>query len=507
MNNLGVDAVPYEIISKVRDEVKSKKEFNDGIEILFKGSSEFDRYKEFFIPRKPDEPLDLYNYRLFLSSYDNLLSQCTGSLLNKFTDVSYTVEGLPEGETISSKLWNRIRKSLDGNGLNEREFFQRLLLELIKFGRVGIVYSLTGNPTGNLRDDFLSGVQPKIKIYSSPNIIDYGLDDKGNYDYVKIESLVTKNNPLSSDQIFANWEIYTKDSYMRFEVEVEKNEVGCYVPKTTQKTITEARIGLINVECVESYLHGFPSIPVQIIEVDETKHLAHKAYSVEKSRILISNHTNFASVTVGGQIQRVIKPLEGVDDIEGFGGDDFGLHTVIQADSYKMVETSGSSIKVLQEREQALSDIVRDLFYNSSISNSRHRVSQESGKAKQLDFAPLQDYLTTMGLICCETLENIYRYFSQILGDNVKESINITGLNQFLLESADSYIEKLVLLGGNWDNLPNSLKVEFLEDTARKLAPNASVDTQNRIVEEIKVGIGDNIVGKLNPLRKTLSTT
>lgn len=486
--------ISFEKLEECHPEVEDNKEMYETIDTLLEGGTKLKRDIEKYLVRKPDEDDEIYKFRKRIFTYEPIVGKCLAQLMNRLVQANYVVEGLPR-EGKEGIFWKRIRENLDGQGTKEKDFLECLFFCLVKYRRAFILvdkpeYELVPQ---NLREEYEMGIHPYAVVYGQ-NTVTHFKETDGRLEWVKIRKLIHDYSPVGETKHYLEWTFIDSTDMATYKIEVEKEDrLGCgckWIPKTIEinpKNVTEK--GKVPVKLINQVEHERGEIPIIKVELPQNLYVTKEAYFLALEHIRIHNNLNYTAI-VAGQIQRLFTPLSEdpntTVDIEA-AKLQTGNDRVLIGKSFSYNETTGAAIETISSYSSRIESRIRDIIFSNGMSNDSTRPMQESGVAKSMDFKSQEQALQKYGEYLINTLESIYRMIARqrVSTELLVDKISVSGMNEFVLDSIDSKIERILTIEQLELSMPDTGMRLLLEDLVRSLNPFASTEEQDIIKDEI----------------------
>lgn len=476
--------VAFEILESVHPEVEQNQELFNITDDLLGGGQRLKDNLEKYLVKKPDEDAEIYKYRKKLFTYVPILGQCLAQLLNRMTASNHTINGFSESPK-HKEFWFKFRESVNGNHQKEKAFIKDVFFKLLKYGKVYAVIEKDYSdilPTNKKEEEEL-GLMPYIALYDPRSVIHYQEID-GKLKWIKIRELETNYNPVGETQYFLKWTfiddtfitsyrcpmIYSNTGKLEPDVQSEFNSSSYMIPLTKQVA------------------HERGTIPVVRIQIPENLWVTKEAIFLVLEHIRVHNNLTYTA-NVAGQIQRLFTPMsESADkmvDLEEARGQT-GNHRVLIGQGFTFNETTGTAINTIAGYLGKLESRIKDLIFSNGISAGDDRPMQESGVAKSMDFISQEQALAAYGEQLLFFLEECYKLVALTQGFSKEEisQISVSGLNEFVLDTVDTKVNRISLLEALDTPISNTAMRLVVEDLQRALTPNASILEQEIIHNE-----------------------
>lgn len=475
-------------------EVAINWETFETIEDLCEGGERLYSKRRRYIKKKPDEPDNVYQFRLSHFTYDPIIAENINKMVTRLSSASYVVEGISQtGE--EAKKWNKFRRNFNGEGQEESEFLEQVFESLIKFRKV---YAVLDYPEEG------SDV-PYVSIFDPRSVVNF---DK---DWVKIRQVKYQSSPIGESEIYLEWIIIDKKKIIKYKADLEMSEKEELVYKSLGSEIRQKVQDVMNGEHsvlvaskVSEIEHGWGKLPVVAVELKAGLWVTNLVCHLMKEHLKLHNNIS-TTAALAGQIQRLFTPLQETEsrvyDIQETKLQTGNEHILV-GQNFSYNETQGSAVKTVQGYIDNLEKRIKDLLFSAGISSGQQQPSQESGVAKSLDFVSQEQALRSYG----QVITKFYKQILQLVGEKIEndpsvlEEINVNGLNEFLLDSLDNKVERLQKIADLSNKIPlsNTAFRIIVEDLQKSMTQYASPEDIEKIRKETMKNWSDERLPRLD---------
>jgi hypothetical protein len=430
---------------------------------LYAGGEEFRQRAAEYLVRRHKEPMEVYQERLTRVFYENYI----GSIVDWYTATLVRKEPVLEfcGSESAKGFFNEFVQNCDMRGTTLTQFFREQLTEALVCGKSYFVVDFPRTETPALTradEDALGRSRAYLMSYTADEVINWSVDEKGEYEWVVIRTSCLKQDSVRS----FGWKTETRWIYYdreRFEIYERRDSAD--------------RQG---VELVDEGRHGFAGIgrvPVFEIRVSSGLWLTNKIALLQLEHFNKSNALGWA-LTMGLFATPVVYSDKEWSQITG---ESYYVQLGPQ-DSFGWAEPEGKVYQIAAENLDRLKDEIYRVSYLMQQAGDSSG-PQRSGISKQWDFSVTQEILRSYGDVVKDSMRHVLNAVALARQDEVE--VEVSGLDEFDIanfgaEAAEA--QSLLNLGIN----SGTLKKQVFKRVALKYLCDARQEIKNRIAEEIE---------------------
>lgn len=482
-------SVDYKTIDAKHPAWEELKETYFNISVMYEGGSLIRKHAERFLLKRPKEDPTVYAHRVQLMTYENNLGTGLGWWQAEMFSAEPKIDLRPtdangkptEGTSLPADAnafyMQRFLPNCDRNGssfLNTaRDIFKNLLLYRQAF-------VLIDNPTTDttyetLYDQQKAGaLDPYLCVYSPAQIINWDVDDNGNFNWLVIYQRTTRTEFMKDPRVVERWSYYDRTQYRVYECEEEQQTAASTSP-TGKRQVSLVNTGY-------HALYKQKRVPFEKIELPEGWWLSNRAYLPALEHLDTANVLRWSLRMAGLAVPVVFTD----DDIASLTVAEYAYIKLPLAAKYEWTEPEGRSWQHLASRIVVLTEeIWRAMYLVGQARTTNATASQQSGVSKQQDMAPSHDVLDGMGAILRVGLQNILKLVGAARGDE-NISPDVTGFTfEDKLSAAElDVIETVTTLG-----VPSRTFEKAIDKlTVRTVLKGANDDILDTIFKEIDAG-------------------
>lgn len=465
------------------------------IDLLASGGYKLKRAIELFLPQRPGEDAQTYEFRLKKFTYLNILASAIGDVTSKLSNSSLVVSGADVEEI------NQFRTDTNLSGRDEKTLLAHLLREALKFKKVYLHIDKTRSeitPLNKAQEELLK-IKPYITTYSPFEVINWS-ESKGKPQWIKVRQVITDtSNPLLPPSTKVIWTFIDSNYIARYEASnVELDNNGAISKIEDENVNDDTNIPLVG----NLIAHGLGEIPVVKLELPDEMWLTDQA-AAKALEHLRTDCAKYDLLTFA-YFQRTYKKVQTPDsDFEESFADSesgtppTGLQYVLELDKFEWSEPQGHIIPHLMDALKQIEGQVKTLLSQGGVSAELGVVAQ-SGESKRMDFVKEETLLRFYGQLLSSTYQKVLQLVAKSVGYS-PDLISVTGLNEFENDTLESQISKLISLSEVDFNklrgeIPATAYSLIYTDLISKATGNLSAEQQEQIKREIEAKLREPII-------------
>ena len=436
---------------------------------LYAGGHQFKFRAGEYLLRRQKEPLDVYGERLQRVFYENYI----GSIVDWYAATLFRREpslqfggGMETGQQFLSQL----SEDCDRRGTRLSTFFRQCLIDATVAGRSHILIDFPRAVVApaNRAEEEAAGLSRAFLIrYQAEDLINWSMDERGDYDWVVLRQSVRRQRRLDSPDIAEETHWYYYD---RAEYRIYRRVEGSDQPAS--------------IELIAHGVHGLARqarVPLLTLRVSEGLWLMNKAAHLQLEHFNKSNALGWA-ITMGLFAMPVIYSDREWSQIVG---ESYYIQLGPE-DKFGWTEPDGKVYQIAAANLETLKEEIYRVCYVSQASGEMSGGHAQSALSKQLDFTITQEILRAYGNVVKDCIRRVLTAISEAREDNV--IVSVSGLdevdiNDFGVELQDA--TNLLQLGIE----SPTLKREIYHRLALKYLSDARQETKDQIAREIDAQI------------------
>jgi hypothetical protein len=459
----------------------------DGLEILadydalYRGGDAFKKRKKRFLPQRPNEENEVYDFRLKSAHYLNY----AGPLVDQL--VAWLFTGRMEIRTRDKAaspdaFYATFKEDCDTNGTDLVAFVRDRLRSALVRRRAWVLVDFPAAPTdpASLADWKAQGLgRGYLCPLDAESVFDWERDEDGELVWAITHSQEKKRTSPddSRDMITRRWTVWERDGWRRFAITYKQDEA----PKADD-AIPQVGQG-------PSPTPGL--VPLVELQLPDGLWLMDRMESPcsEQMRARNALSWSLARTCYAMRIFHLERERDKDENVHGpaygivIGTDEKVTWDAPPADAFKPVADYGQSLK--DEIYRVTSQMA------AGVDNNAASIGR-SGESKSADASLTEIVLRSYGMIACDFTERVLERVSAGRGEKPKaESAGIwhvTGLDKFSHGDAGAFVDVLTKLEPL--AIPSrTLHVQAYEQVARMMLPGASQEVLDAICDEIDKGV------------------
>jgi len=421
--------------------------------------------QEYLLPRQR-EPGDVYTERLSRVFYENYI----GSIVDWYSATLFrrepvvTFDGTnSRGKEFFSALMDEV--DLKGTGLND--FFRTQFVDGLITGSsyVLVDFPRTEKRVGTrAEEDALGASRAYLVNYSAEDIINWNLDEVGNFDWVVIRTKLIKKDRVED----ADWKTETRWSYYDKQSFKLYSRVDGAIRLVDEGTHALAKLN---------------RVPLFDLRIPEGLWMLNRAGLLQLEHFNKSNALSWA-LTMGLFAMPVVYSDR---DWSQIVGESYYIQ-LAPDDKFGWTEPEGKVFQIAQDNLKRLQEEIYRVCYLAQAGGSLDAGGMQSGVSKQLDFSITQEVLRAYGDAMKDLMRRVLTSIEAAREDGI--AISVTGMDEFdITDFGTELSDAQALLGLGVDS--PTLKKEIFKKLALKYLSDSRQDVKDRIVGEIEEGAGN----------------
>jgi len=433
---------------------------------LYTGGEQFRVNAQDYLVRRQREPGDVYSERLNRVFYENYV----GSIVDWYaatlfrTEPVLTFEGQNEA---SRRFFASFVDDVDRKGTHLAEFFRRQFIEGLI---TGASYTLVDFPRASAKfgtraeEDAAGASRAYLVDYAADDVINWNLDDRGNFDWVVIRTKTLKKDKVGDRgwRTEKRWAYYDKHC---FRIYASSQDTGL---ESGPRLLDEGTHGLAKLGVV----------PLFALRIPQGLWILNRAGSLQLEHFNKSNALAWA-LTMGLFAMPVVYSDR---DWSQMVGESYYIQ-LGTGDRFGWTEPEGKVYQIAADNLTRLQEEIYRVCYLPQAGGSLDKSARSSGLSKQMDFAITQEVLRAYGDVVKDLARRVLRAVGAAREDGLE--IGVTGMDEFdisdfSMELADA--AKLLSLGVE----SPTLKKEVFKKLALKFLGDSRQEIKDRIAAEIE---------------------
>jgi len=309
-------------------------------------------------------------------------------------------------------------------------------------------------------EDALGASRAYLIDYPAEDVINWALDDEGNYEWVVIRTELLKKDRVEDAEWRREirWAYYDKQHFRIYK----KDGEGA-------------------LELVDSGAHALAKlgrVPLFPLRIPEGLWMLNRAGLLQLEHFNKSNALAWA-LTMGLFAMPVVYSER---EWSQMVGESYYIQ-LAPGDRFGWTEPEGKVYQIAADNLTSLQEEIYRVCYLAQAGGSLDKGSVQSGLSKQLDFSITQEVLGAYGDAVKDQIRRVLKAIAAAREDGIE--VSVTGLDEFDIADFSSDLSDAQQLLGLGVNSP-TLKKEVFKKLALKYLSDARQDVKDRIVEEIE---------------------
>ncbi len=433
---------------------------------------------ERYLPRRPNEALDLYQLRLAKASWTPVMSTAIREFVVKMLASPIHIEGI-EGD-----FWEKFKDDTNGKGRDESDLLTQMFSCMLYYGRVFVAVDrpvLKVSPR-SLLEERLNAALPKVAVYEPLSVINWGDD------WYVTREIQQVNGILEKPKTMATWRIWTPESIYTYQSEVKLDnllvthvKVGDYYYTVSSPEATASLVSKVD--------HRMGKNPMVRHDLANDLWTGNNCYLKQLQHFAIESSWTDAGI-MAGTIQRIFTPtppLPTNDPTAVFEEPDYSdikadnAHILI-GNGFQFVESSGSAIASLTSQLETIENQIRAIVSMSSNNVSKGALEQ-SGASKAIDREPLEATMKAYGARVAALYQDVLHRVA--LAANQSAEVVVNGLDSYSVDTLSDMLEQTALMTPAFQVLPKTALKLWFGKLANLIAGSRSATLDNLINEEL----------------------
>ena len=437
---------------------------------LYAGGEQLKINAQNYLIRRQREPGDVYAERLSRVFYENYI----GSIVDWYAATLFrrepvmTFEGKNERGRIfyAALVEDADRKGTGLNDLLRRQFIESLITGasylLVDFPRAA------GKAGSRGEEDAQGASRAYLVDYAAEDVINWGLDEQGNYEWVVIRTKLLNKDRVEDPEwhVETRWAYYDKKTFRIYRRVKEGNVLGA-VTLADEGTHGLAKLG---------------RVPLFALRIPEGLWMLNRAGLLQLEHFNKSNALGWA-LTMGLFAMPVVYSEREWSEMVG---ESYYIQ-LAPGDKFGWTEPEGKVYQIAADNLTRLQEEIYRVCYLAQAGGSLDKARQ-SGISKQMDFSITQEVLRGYGDAVKDLIRRVLKSIETAREDGLQ--ISVTGMDEFDIADFASELgdaQQLLALG----IASPTFKKEMFKKLALKYLSDARQDVKDRIVTEIEGGEGD----------------
>jgi hypothetical protein len=468
-------------IDREHPEYKSRKQVWRRYRDLYAGGDQLRLNAQNYLVPRQREPGDVYSERLSRVFYENYV----GSIVDWYAATAVRCEPVLtfEGKNDAGKqFFAELVDDADRKGTSITELCRRQLVDSMV---VGASYVLVDFPraigtAGSRGEEDAAGASRAYLVdYAAEDVINWSLDDLGNYEWVVIRTKSVKKDRVEDEdwRTETRWAYYDKTSYRIYK----QTTGGSGNPRPDGRGLNEIRDGETGaVQLADEGTHGLAKlgrVPLFPLRIPEGLWMLNRAGLLQLEHFNKSNALAWA-LTMGLFAMPVVYSER---EWSQMVGESYYIQ-LGPNDKFGWTEPEGKVYQIAADNLKSLQEEIYRVCYLAQAGGTLDAGASQSGVSKQLDFSITQEVLGAYGDALKDQIRRVLKAIEAAREDGL--TISVTGMDEFDIADFSTELsdaQQLLALGVD----SPTLKKEIFKRLSLKYLSDSRQDVKDRIVEEI----------------------
>jgi hypothetical protein len=434
---------------------------------LYAGGLQFKHGAGEYLLRRQKEPLDVYSERLQRAFYQNYV----GSIVDWYASTLFRREPSIHFEGVikaGDKFHLAFSEDCDRKGTKLAAFFRQCFIDTLIAGRTHILIDFpraAKTPINRAEEDAVGLSRAYLVSYQAENLINWSLDEYGEYEWVVLRQKVRRQPSVDSPDI-------VEETYWRYY-----DRSGFQIYRRSERQGSESAISLI-----DSGAHAYSRenrVPLVTMQVTDGLWLANKAAHLQLEHFNKSNALAWA-ITMGLFAMPVIYSDREWNQIVG---ESYYIQ-LGPTDKFGWTEPDGKVYQIAAANLEMLKEEIYRVCYLAQASGEMVSGHAQSALSKQMDFTITQEVLRAYGSTVKDCIRKVLTGICKARQDDT--TISVTGLDEVDIRDFGGELQDakdLLQLGIE----SPTLRRQVYQRLATKYLDDANQDIKDQIVHEINM--------------------
>lgn len=405
--------VPVKKLDEQHPEFASRFEAWVDLSLLYEGGSYLKARCERVLKKRPREDEEVFAARMDRFTYQNILGTGLGWYGAAMFDTTPEIFFNGKNDT---KYYSEFLDNCDGIGTGFVDFWKKTFQFLLTYGGAWVLTDLKALENGeappiSLEDERSRGLlDPHLVVYTPLNVINWRTDERGELRWVVIKTEVEDMEFLGKKEIVTTWYYYDREEYRVYEDRRSPEEMTTIRQGDSGRVATLLRSG-------KHALATKKRVPVRKVTLTEGLWLANRAY------LLLIDHLNQDNTLAWSLFMSNLAIPVIIGDVDATNNtySENGYLQFPSGTEYQWSEPEGKSFDQSAKRVDSLREEAFRSLHLQAQGRSMHATpAMQSGRSKQLDYAPSKQILVGMG-------DDVRRHMQAVLCD-VRDARNDSGI-------------------------------------------------------------------------------
>jgi hypothetical protein len=431
---------------------------------LYAGGEQFKANATQYLIARHKEAPEVYYERLGRVFYENY----AGSIIDWYAATLFRREPILvfDGNDRGREFFNEFVDDCDRKGTSLTDFLRQSFTDALVGGcsHILVDFPRPQKHAGTRAEEDALGLSRAYLVgYSAEDLINWSLDDQGNYEWVVLRTSSLRKKDIADPHWtkHTRWSYYDKRTFRVYEREEKSGENG------PAELIAEGWHGLAKLN----------RVPLVDLRMGDGLWLMNRAGLLQLEHFNKSNALGWA-LTMGLFASPVVYSDKPFNQIVG---ESYYIQ-LAPGDRFGWTEPAGNVFQIASENLGRLQQEIYRVCYLSQAGGELSGHAVQSGISKQRDFSITQEVLRSYGDTVKDAIKRTLRWISEAREDAVR--IDVSGLDEFDIGDFGSELADAERLLGLNINSP-TLRKQVYKKLALKYLCDVRQDIKDQIIREI----------------------
>ena len=406
--------VSVDKLDKQHPYYKDLKDVWSAMDLLYRGGHAIQKEWARFLTKRPKELNEVWLSRGQRFNYENHLGTGLGyyraTLFKKEPEIHWKVKGgSAEATPAQSDYYVEWLQNVDRNGTTYINLWRHLFSTMCVFREAYCCVDLPSSddpPITLLEQKLSGGLDPYLMVYDPRSVINWSVDDFGNYNWIVIKTESSSQDFLGDQTSIDRWYYYDQTEYRVYERRTKLNDsqgqgMPIYGPNGVPLSISSVNVAKL----IDSGPHALAKqgrVPVRHYEIPEGLWLANRGYLPAVALINLQNSYEWSLFLANLAVPIFKTESEKIQTLS-----ESAALQLAPGDGFEFAEPKGTSYKSSADAIRAKrEELFRQMYLSGQGRDSSASASASSGYSKEMDMMPSKDVLAEFGEVVragCQT--------------------------------------------------------------------------------------------------------
>jgi len=384
------------------------------LSLLYEGGDIIKRSAGEFLIRRPKEDGEVWNTRLSMFTYQNLLRNGIGWYKSRMfkEDPSFTYD-----TSIDQYYRTDFMQDANGAKMSFVEVFRQTFTKCAVLGKSFVLVDLPSPSSdeipASLADQREKGLlNPRLAVYSPLSAINWDYDRRGDLNWIIFKETDYVSSFAAQPRIRDRWYYFDRVNYTVYEVE-----------RDATQTVASRDVEVTEVDSGPHALAAHNIVPVVCIDFEDSLWLGKSVYLPILAHLNQDNSLAWALFMSNLAMPVIISD----GDISDSNREEGGYYQLPIGSSFNWTEPKGTSFEHSANRlNQLREEVYRSMYLQAQGRSMSATPSMQSGRSKEVDMVPSADIMCAMGVQIREAMTKVLE-MAALARDDKKLDVSIEG--------------------------------------------------------------------------------